>query len=231
MCGRFTQFSNPDELAELFSVREFAAFIPEPSYNLAPKQFLRAIVGHENRRLGALRWGLVPAWAKSEEIGQKLINARAETLAEKPSFREAFKKRRCMIPANGFYEWRKSAKGKVPMYIYQKSEKPFALAGLYEIWRTPAGESLGTCTIVTTEPNSLMASIHNRMPAILSPANIDSWLDRSISETAQLHQLLQPFPSEKMAAYKISSLVNSPKNNSEACFKPVSLSDASTEIS
>jgi len=217
MCGRFTQFSTSDELTEVFSIREFADFIPEPSFNVAPTQFVKAIVGNENRRLGALRWGLIPAWAKSEEIGQKLINARAETLAEKPSFREAFKKRRCVIAANGFYEWRKTASGKVPMYIYQKSEKPFALAGLYETWRTPAGETLSTCTIITTAPNSLMASIHNRMPAILPSAAIEQWLDRSAYHAEQLLSLLTPFASEEMSAHEVSLRVNSPKNNSSAC--------------
>ncbi|NTW48302.1 MAG: SOS response-associated peptidase [Chlorobiales bacterium] len=220
MCGRFVCKSTMDELVEAFQIDEVSDDLPEPSYNIGPSGSVLAIIGNGKRKLGMLQWGLVPSWAKDPEIGHKMINARAETLTEKPSFRDAFKKRRCLIVANGFYEWRKDADEKVPMYIYLKSNRPFAFAGLYEMWHSPEGEKLSTCTIITTAPNSLMKPIHNRMPAIIPAYGYDHWLDRNVTDPEVLQALLAPYPAEEMAAYAVSRWVNSPRNNSEKCIAP-----------
>lgn len=221
MCGRFVCKSTLDELVEVFQIDEISDDLPGPSYNIAPGESVPAIIGNGKRKLGKLQWGLVPSWAKDPEIGHKMINARAETLTEKPSFREAFKKRRCLIVADGFYEWRKDGDEKVPMYIYLKSHLPFAFAGLYEIWYSPEGERLSSCAIITTGPNSLMKSIHDRMPVIIPVYGYDIWLDRKVTDPEVLQAMLVPYPAEEMAAYEVSKWVNSPKNNSEKCIAEV----------
>jgi putative SOS response-associated peptidase YedK len=170
-----------------------------------------------------LRWGLIPSWAKDPKIGNQCINAKAETVAEKPSFRSAFKKRRCLVIATGFYEWQVQGRAKQPIWIGLRSKRPFAFAGLWEQWKPPEGEPLETCTIITTEPNDLMAPIHNRMPVILSPASYDQWLDLSFQQIEPLKALLRPYPSEELTAYPVSTLVNNPRHDASQCLEPVSV--------
>lgn len=178
MCGRFSQTASPEAIALQFEVAELPLL--KPHYNIAPSQPVVAIriePDTSTRKLVMLRWGLISSWAKDPKIGSQCINAKAETVAVKPSFRSAFKKRRCLVVATGFYEWQVQGRTKQPMWIGLRSKQPFAFAGLWEHWKPAEGESLETCTIITTEPNDLMAPIHNRMPVILAPAAYDQWLD------------------------------------------------------
>ena len=224
MCGRFTLATDLAQLEERFSFhtanRSFA-----PRYNIAPSQAVLAVIRDEkdNRagnRGGLLRWGLIPSWAKDAEIGNRMINARAETVAEKPSFRRALQQRRCLILADGFYEWRQEGKKKIPTFITLASREPFAFAGLWETWRPPDGEVIHSCTIITTTPNTLMEVIHNRMPVILARESETAWLDRTITEPEKLLPLLVPYPETLMDAYEVALTVNSPKNDSPACIAP-----------
>lgn len=217
MCGRFTLFSDFNAIIERFNIE---AAIGEdlylPSYNIAPSQSVLSVINDGTKnRLGYLRWGLIPSWAKDEKIGYKMINARAETILEKPSFRNAFKKRRCLVVADSFYEWKRDrSKTKIPMRIKLKSDGLFAMAGLWEPWKSPAGHSVFSCTIITTTANNLMKSIHDRMPVILKPEDEQTWLNPTNMDPEGLNHLLKPLPEEFMEAYEVSSLVNSPKNNS-----------------
>lgn len=220
MCGRFTQRHKPEEVIERFEVGE-DDLISQPRYNIAPSQNLATVRQGDGRQLFACRWGLIPFWAKDPAIGNRMINARAETLAEKPSFRRAFAARRCLIPADGFYEWRKQGKGASrPFYIRLRDDGLFGFAGLWEEWKSPDGEVVTTCAIITVEPNELMAGIHNRMPAILKPEHEAAWLDRS-NDIPAVSNLLQPYPSELMEAYEISRAVNNPRFDDPACIEPV----------
>ena len=206
MCGRFSIFADPERLAERFD----AGLPPEglrPRYNAAPTQSLPVLLNEEDRVIQLLRWGLVPFWAKDPSIGSQMINARAETLAEKPAFRNALKKRRCLVLADGFYEWQKTLTGKAPMRITLASGEPFAFAGLWENWDLPEGDKLRTFTIITTSPNELVAPIHNRMPVILRPEHEPLWLDNDAEPSAWL-DVLRPYPSELMKAYPVSKRVN-----------------------
>ncbi len=217
MCGRFTIFADPDRLAE-----RFQASLPEaglqPRYNAAPTQQLPVILNEGPPAVQLLQWGLVPFWAKDPSIGSRMINARAETLAEKPAFRTALRKRRCLVLADGFYEWmstpeatgrsgQKTSGGKQPMRITLASGEPFAMAGLWESWNAPDGSLLRTFTIVTGEPNELVAPIHNRMPAILLPEHEALWLDNA-AEPAIWLDILRPYPAARMTAYPVSRRVN-----------------------
>jgi putative SOS response-associated peptidase YedK len=206
MCGRFTIFADPDRLAERFEASLPADGL-QPRYNAAPTQRLPVILNEVPPAIQLLQWGLIPSWAKDPAIGSRMINARAETLAEKPSFRTAFKKRRCLVLADGFYEWQQTPSGKQPMRITLASEEPFAMAGLWESWQAPDGSLLRTFTIVTGEPNELVAPIHNRMPAILLPEHEAIWLDNA-AEPAIWQDILRPYPAERMAAYPVSRRVN-----------------------
>jgi putative SOS response-associated peptidase YedK len=206
MCGRFTIFTDPERLAERFQASVPGAGL-QPRYNAAPTQLLPVILNDGPRAIQLLQWGLIPFWAKDPSIGSRMINARAETLSEKPAFRAAFKKRRCLVLANGFYEWRKTPGGKQPMHITLASGEPFAFAGLWETWDAPDGSLLRTFTIVTGEPNELVASIHNRMPAILLPEHEAIWLDNA-AEPGIWQDILRPYPAERMAAYPVSRRVN-----------------------
>jgi len=220
MCGRFTQRHKPEEVVERFEV-DPDDLIAQPRYNIAPSQTLAAVRQGEGRELFACRWGLIPFWAKDSTIGNRMINARAETLAEKPSFRRAFAARRCLIPADGFYEWLKQGKGASrPFYIRLKDGGLFGFAGLWEEWKSPDGEVLTTCAIITVEPNELMAGIHNRMPAILKLEHEAAWLDRS-NDIPAVSNLLQPYPAELMEAYEISRAVNNPRFDDPACIEPI----------
>jgi putative SOS response-associated peptidase YedK len=220
MCGRFTLTTDLDRLEERFSFRA-ANLRYVPRYNIAPSQQVLTVIDDEGRHAELLHWGLIPSWAKDPAIGNRMINARAETLAEKPSFRRALQKRRCLILADGFYEWKKEGKKKAPMFIGLKSHEPFAFAGLWETWKSPEGEPIQSCTIITTEPNTLMTSIHNRMPVILSRDAEAVWLDRTVEDAQKLLPLLVPYAAKVMAAYAVSPLVNSPRNDTPACTEPV----------
>ena len=171
-------------------------------------------------RIEHLRWGLIPFWAKDPAIGNRLINARAETVAEKPSFRSAFAKRRCLVVADGFYEWRPEGKRKVPVYIFLKSKKPFGFAGLYENWKDPGGREIRTCTIITTEANDLVRPIHDRMPVILPEGVEDRWLDPSEGSRERLQAILTPYPAGEMAAFEVTSIVNSAAHDAPDCITP-----------
>jgi putative SOS response-associated peptidase YedK len=174
-------------------------------------------------RLDYYLWGLIPSWAKDTQIGNRMINARAETLAEKPAFRAAFRRRRCLVLADGFYEWRADAltKRKTPMYIQLESREPFGFAGLWEIWTSRDGSEVRSCTIITTEPNQLITPIHNRMPVIIPPDNYEQWLAPQELPLQQLQSMLVPYPAGEMVAYPVSRLVNSPENDVPDCVLPV----------
>ena len=224
MCGRFTQTATPDVIAKQFHLDRLPLFTPR--YNIAPSQHTAAIRIEPDttaRTLVLLRWGLIPSWAKDPKIGNQCINAKAETVAEKPSFRSAFKKRRCLIVATGFYEWQVQGRTKQPIWIGLRSQQPFAFAGLWEHWKPAEGEPLETCTIITTEPNDLMAPIHNRMPVILAPASYDQWLDPTFQHIDPLKALLRPYLSEELTAYPVSTLVNNPRHDVPQCLEPVSV--------
>lgn len=220
MCGRFVIELTPDLVATFFGLASVPVL--PPRYNVAPTQIVPVIrqgVDGE-RRLVMMRWGLIPAWAK--EVGAGLINARAETVNEKPSFRQAFRQRRCIIPASGFYEWQKVGKGNVPYYIRMIDGAPMPFAGIWESWRAPEGQVLESCAILTTNANATVAPIHERMPVILSPDAFLPWLDPNLHDAAHLTALLAPCPPGHVEVYPVSSLVNSPANDSPACIEPVS---------
>ena len=218
MCGRYTLKSPANVLAERFELDEYPSSLT-PSYNIAPTQEVAAVVGEdEKRKLEVFRWGLIPSWAKDPAIGNKMINARAETVSEKPSFRSAFKKRRCLIVADGFYEWQKTDSGKQPFHFRMKDSSPFAFAGLWETW--DKGEEIRSCSIITTEANDLMNEIHHRMPVILHPQNYGVWLDQGFEEKEALVDLLRPYPSDEMEAYAVSRRVNRPANNEPSVIEP-----------
>lgn len=224
MCGRFTQTATPTAIAQQFGIS--VPPLRKPRYNIAPSQPVAAIrVDPETttRQLVLLRWGLIPSWAKDQKIGFHCINAKAETVAEKPSFRAAFRKHRCLVVATGFYEWQMQGKTKQPMWIGSKSRQPFGFAGLWEQWQPPEGGVIESCTILTTEPNDLMRPIHNRMPVILSAETYPQWLDPTIQDVESLKALLCPYPSEELTAYPVSTLVNNPRHDVPECLEPVSV--------
>jgi putative SOS response-associated peptidase YedK len=217
MCGRFT-LTNPNLLAEHFKLDQKPLL--EPRYNIAPTQQVAVIRSQDSGRfkLSMMRWGLIPHWSKDDKISYKLINARAETVAEKPTFRSAFKARRCLIPADGFYEWEHNGKNKQPYYVRMKRRGLFAFAGLWEYWTGPDGKVRESCCIITTDANSLIQKIHDRMPAVIDPEQYALWSGEMMSST-MLQQLLEPFEPEKMTAFPVSGMVNSPKNDIPDCIK------------
>lgn len=218
MCGRYTLRTPVETLVERFEINEYPSSIT-PSYNIAPSQGVAAVIAENGKRkLEMLHWGLIPSWAKDPEVGNKMINARAETVAEKPSYRKAFKERRCLILADGFYEWQKTDSGKQPFYIRMEDEAPFAFAGLWESWQN--GREIRSCTIITTSPNEVAAQVHNRMPVILHPEDYEMWLDPDFDEREPLTTLLKPFPAEAMEAYPVSRKVNRPANNDPEVIEP-----------
>jgi putative SOS response-associated peptidase YedK len=208
MCGRYTLTIDEAMAMDRFDLDASEA-AHTPRFNIAPTQAVPVVLNEAPRRLSVARWGLIPSWAKDPAIGSRMINARAETLAEKASFRAAFKRRRCLVLADGFYEWRKDGTAKTPMYARLKTGEPFALAGLWEVWKPPEGDALRTCTIITTEPNALLAPIHNRMAVILSREYEQAWLDAD-TEPLELMAMLQPYPADLMEAREVSRRVNSP---------------------
>ena len=221
MCGRFALVAEKRILDMLFGLE--LRFDLQTRFNIAPSQdilALRRSPGENEKEFVHLRWGLVPFWAEDSSMGSRMINARAETAPEKPSFRDAFKKRRLLIPASGFYEWKKEQDGKQPYYVCREDGNPFALAGLWERW-DKGEEPLETCTILTTEPNSLLAPIHNRMPVIVSPKNFEQWLDPQ-ANPADLRDLLQSYPPNELRSYPVSREVNKPSNDNPDLIKPLS---------
>ena len=194
----------------------------QPSFNVAPTDSVAVVLNNGVKQLVAMRWGLVPFWATDPKIASKHINARAETLTVKPAFKDAFKRRRCLVVADGFFEWQKQGATKIPLFIHLEPERPFGFAGLYEIWTPPLGEKLVTCTIITTEANELVRPIHDRMPVILPKDAEDFWLDSAVEDHTRLLDLLQPYQASDMSAFTVSKLVNSVKNNSPECIQPVS---------
>lgn len=222
MCGRFTLTLDPGDLQELFPDLVVPAEI-KPRFNIAPTQPVAVIPNTEDKALDFYVWGLIPSWAKDPEIGTRLINARAETLAEKPSFRTSLKRKRCLILADGFYEWRQlpGGNGKQPVYIYMKSKSAFAFAGLWDLWHAPDGSEVRSCTIITTEPNDLLKSVHNRMPVILPQEAYSTWLSPKDQTPDELTPLLCSYPSDKMAFHPVSRFVNSPSNDTVECIQPV----------
>ena len=214
MCGRFTLTVNPDELKDTFSDYTFPAMFA-PRFNIAPSQPVLAIPNDDKFTADFFLWGLIPMWAKDAEIGNRLINARGETLAEKPSFRGSYRHKRCLILADGFYEWKTfgGRKTKTPYYIHMQDRKPFAMAGLWDHWESPDGSSVKSCTIITTTPNELTGAIHDRMPVILHPRDYRKWLDPAPQTPENLQPLIKPFPAEAMTAYSVSTLVNKATND------------------
>jgi putative SOS response-associated peptidase YedK len=214
MCGRFTLTVDPSDLREAFAGYTFPDKFA-PRYNIAPSQPILAIPNDGKQTADFFVWGLIPSWAKDPSIGNRLINARGETLAEKPSFRGALKYKRCLILADGFYEWKSQpgTKTKIPHFIFLKSRQPFAFAGLWDEWHSPDGGAVRSATIVTIAPNELMATLHNRMPVILHPADYAQWLDPAPQTPDRLLPLLKPFPADEMTAHPVSTLVNSPAND------------------
>jgi putative SOS response-associated peptidase YedK len=226
MCGRFTLHQSDAAIAHAFALEEVPDW--DVSYNIAPTQSVAAILSVTNskRQFKRLRWGLIPSWSKDASIGAKLINARAETVAEKPAFRSAFRQRRCLIVADGFYEWQQQEGGKQPFYIHLKNHELFAFAGLWERWQKQENEAIESCTILTTGANALMQPLHDRMPVILHLEDYNTWLNPDIQPLQALQSLLRPYPAEELSAYPVSSWVNRPNHNSEQCIQQLSSLEA-----
>jgi len=223
MCGRYTLTPSFDELISWYNINEAGEPFHDPRYNIAPMQMVPAVIhdGKKNR-LGRLRWGLVPSWAKDDMMASKMINARAETLLEKVSFKSLVYKKRCLIPADSFYEWKTLNGKKQPMRFMLKSNRMFSFAGLYDSWINPSnGEKVSTCTIITTSPNSLVADVHDRMPVIIHRKDEQDWLDRNNTNMNQLTSLLSPYPVEEMKAYPVSAIVGNVKNDLPECIEEV----------
>lgn len=221
MCGRFTLTQSAETIAEFFELDEVPRFMP--GYNIAPTQPVPTIRASQakEREFDYLYWGLIPSWSKDPTIGARMINARAETVAEKPSFRTAFKRRRCLIVADGFYEWQKTGSKKQPYYFHLDQHHPFGFAGLWEHWQSPEGDQIQSCTILTTAANDTMRPIHDRMPVILHPQDYDLWLDPTVQSTDGLYSLLRPYPDVEMHHYPVSTKVNRPQNDSSECIVPL----------
>jgi len=222
MCGRFVQVSPFHVVAETFGIPEGAAEL-HPRYNVSPGQSVLTVIrpaGEKANRLAWFRWGLVPSWSKDPSIGNRMINARAETVAEKPGFKRAFQKRRCLVAADGFYEWRRTGKTRSPFYVRLRTGEPMGLAGLYEIWAAPGGETLETCTIITTRANALLEAVHDRMPVIIPRDRQALWLDPERRDAESLAGLLEPYPPGGMEMYEVSRAVNSPQNDSPELIRP-----------
>lgn len=223
MCGRYALFSEKPVIEEHFGVESDDDSLFVPNYNIAPGSVNPVVlVGKtRNRGIGALRWGLLPPWSKDPNMGYKLFNARSETLDEKPSFKKAFERKRCVIPANGFYEWKKlSDNKKMAFYIRLLNKEIFGFAGLFEKWTSPEGEDVFTYTIITTEANELLQPLHERMPVILRPEQYEIWTDPMHAQTDTLKNLLRPYPTEEMSVFRVSDDVNSAKNNHAGLIQP-----------
>jgi putative SOS response-associated peptidase YedK len=219
MCGRYTLATSEAALQAEFGLDEIPADY-RPRYNIAPGQEVLAVIRDGDRlRAGWLRWGLIPFWAGDPSIGNRMINARAETLATKPAFRQAFERRRCLILADGFYEWQAQGAAKVPYWIHLEDRRPFAFAGLWDRWRPPEGEPVVSCTIVTTQATEALRPIHERMPVILPPGARERWLDPEAGQEERI-ALLRPYAGADLAAHAVTTLVNSPRNDTPECIAP-----------
>jgi len=223
MCGRFVQVEKPEFYAEHFGAEFIRTETITPSWNVAPTMQVYAAVEHDGERvLTSFRWGLVPFWAKDLKIGSRAINARAETAPDKPMFRDSFAQKRCLVPLDGFYEWERKAKGKLPHYIHSADGSPLAAAGLWSSWKDRStDERVLTCTILTGEPNDVLAPLHDRMPAILPETSWDEWLARDNTDVASLRRLLTVYPSETLVEYPVSTLVNNVRNDSIDLLTPL----------
>jgi putative SOS response-associated peptidase YedK len=224
MCGRFSQSGDLEVVRKQCKVVE-CSVDDRPRYNIAPSQPAQVIFNDGITKAAMLRWGLIPSWSEDETIGNRLINARAESLNEKPMFKNLFRKRRCLVPVDGFYEWQKTGRFKQPVRIIMKDGTPFALAGLWDKWVSPAGDTIDSFTIITTDANELIRPIHDRMPAIISPENYLLWLDPEVTDVKLLSQMLNPFSSEKMRFYPVSRIVNNPEIDTPECIKPLNPDD------
>ena len=220
MCGRYSLHHRSERIVERFDVQS-VLFEHEPRYNIAPGQAVPVILSRESNTLYGFKWGLVPAWADDPSIGNRMINARAETITQKPAFRDVLERRRCLIPADGFYEWRKQSSGRDPVFIRRKDGDIFAFAGLWEKWTAPNGEPLWTTTIITVEPNQLVDEVHNRMPAMLSREHEALWLDKGFRRPEALLSLLSPYPDDLLESYDVSRSVNHVENDSPELIVPV----------
>jgi putative SOS response-associated peptidase YedK len=225
MCGRFAQKSDPKRLAGQFGVAEAPA--AEARYNVAPTQTILCVrEGGDGREMTFFKWGLVPSWAKDPSTGARLINARSETVAERPAFREAFRRRRCIIPADGFYEWRRAGGRKQPHFFRMKDDAPFGFAGLWDRWEGEDGRVLDSCTILTTEANEVVRPVHDRMPVILSPADYALWLEQDARKRDLLAELLRPYPASEMTSHPVSPAVNSPRSQGAELIERAPLNSA-----
>jgi putative SOS response-associated peptidase YedK len=244
MCGRFVQHADPERYASRYAAEVDSEALGDwrPSYNVAPTRPVLAIrasrgeAGAGRRELTSLRWGLIPSWSKGPDNRYSMINARVETVASKPAYRNAFKRRRCVIPAEGFYEWQaaahetrqKGSQAKQPFFIHRKDHAPILLAGLWEIWRPEEGEPVHSCTIVVTDANDAIAAVHDRMPVVLEPAVMDRWLDPEHADAEDLLSLLRPSPAADWAVTPVSRRVNSPANDDADLLRPLDEADAQT---
>jgi putative SOS response-associated peptidase YedK len=211
MCGRFTQRQPAKGLKKEFGVEEVPEI--EARYNIAPTQSILGVrQTPDGREMSFLKWGLIPSWAKDNSMGARLINARSETVTEKPAFREAFKRRRCIIPANGFYEWQRTGGRKQPFFFHMRDDRPFGFAGLWDKWKNDDGEVIESCTILTTEANEVLMPVHDRMPVILAPDDYELWLDEDLRKGSLREELLRPFPAPEIEGYPVSTSINSPRN-------------------
>ncbi|HOG66563.1 MAG TPA: SOS response-associated peptidase [Bacteroidales bacterium] len=218
MCGRYSFAPDLKIVNEHYDISVNDGDLT-PNYNCAPSQLLPVITNDKSIGFNFFRWGLIPFWAKDISIGNKFINARSETILEKPSFRNAFRQRRCLVSADAFYEWKQEVKEKIPYRIFLKNQNIFSMAGIWEKCKLPNGETIFSFAIITTQPNTLMTKIHNRMPVILDKKGEDLWINNT--DEKELTNLLKPFPAEQMTAYRISNLVNSPRNNSPKIIEPI----------
>ena len=226
MCGRYRLSRRAEILASYFYA-EYEGMEWEARYNIAPTQtvpVIRQDASEPVRRASWMRWGLVPNWAKDVTVGASMINARSETAVEKPAFKELLQRRRCLIPADGFYEWQKNGKSKQPYCFEMMEKEPFAFAGLWDSWRAPDRAILETCTILTTTPNQLLVDVHDRMPVILPAATYDLWLDPGFQDAAAASEMLKPYDAGQMRRYAVSTRVNNVANDEPECSAPVEVS-------
>jgi putative SOS response-associated peptidase YedK len=221
MCGRFTLQIPPELLAEIFGLTEIPVY--PARYNIAPTQQVASIrcTADGHRRLDFVHWGLIPSWAKDKSIGNRMINARSDSVHEKPAFRHSMQYRRCIIPAGGFYEWKKESGKKLPLYVRMKDGLVMAFAGIWDSWKSPEGEIIDSCSILTTSSNKLIEPLHDRMPIILHPEEYQLWLDREMTDPGKLKPLFQHYPADLMEMYPVSPLVNSPRNDTPDLIIPL----------
>lgn len=225
MCGRFVQIEKPEFYAEHFGADFIRTETLRESYNVAPTSQVYAVAEHDDERvLSSFRWGLIPSWAKEKKIGARTFNARSETAGDKPMFRSSFTKRRCIIPVDGFYEWERKAKGKLPHYIHSSDGGPLPAAGLWSVWNDPeTDERIVSCTILTGTPNNLIDKLHDRMPVIMPPDRWDTWLDRDLTDKDAVKDLMGVYPAELMSEYAVSTLVNKVQNNTPDLLAPLNM--------